>query len=130
MTKILKDNNIKIISNVEKLRKYEIDENYFDIIDSEHKAYTLGFLYADGYNNEKKNIVKISLMEDDIDILKQIREPICPNKPLRYYKYPNGDTGLKQGIQKEIIILELLELVVIYKLKKYWIIFMINLQFF
>ena len=89
VTKILKDNNIKIISNVEKLRKYKINENYFDIIDTEHKAYTLGFLYADGYNNEKKNIVKISLAEEDIDILYQIREPICPDKPLRYYKYKN-----------------------------------------
>ncbi len=87
VTKILNDNNIKIISNIEKLRKYKINETYFDIIDTEHKAYTLGFLYADGYNDEKKNIIKLSLVEEDIDILKQIREPICPDKPLRYYKY-------------------------------------------
>jgi len=87
VTKILKDNNISIISNVDKLKKYEINENYFDIIDNEHKAYTLGFLYADGYNEEKRNIVKITLEEKDIEILKIIRAPICPDKPIRYYKY-------------------------------------------
>jgi intein/homing endonuclease len=90
ISNILKENNIKIISNVEKLKKYKINENYFDIIDNEHKAYTLGFLYADGYNNEKKNIVKISLQENDIDILNKIKEPICPDKPLRYYIYKNN----------------------------------------
>lgn len=69
------------------MRKYEINENYFDIIDTEHKVYTLGFLYVDGYNNEKKNIVKISLVENDKEILEKIKSPICSQKPLRYYKY-------------------------------------------
>jgi len=87
IAKILRDNDIYIISRIERLRKYEIDENYFDKIDNEHKAYTLGFLYADGYNDEHKNIVKISLEEGDIDILKKMKEPICPDKPLRYYVY-------------------------------------------
>lgn len=91
ITKILKENNINIISNVERLRKYKINEKYFDLIDTEHKAYTLGFLYADGYNNEKKNIVKLSLIEDDVEILKKIKKPICPDKPLRYYKYKSGN---------------------------------------
>lgn len=89
ITKILKENNIYILSNVEKLRKYEINEHYFDNIDNEHKSYTLGFLYADGYHSEKQNIIKISLKEEDVEILKKIKEPICPDKPLRYYKYKN-----------------------------------------
>lgn len=88
--KILNDNGIKVFSNIEKLKKYDIDENYFDKINNEHKAYTLGFLYADGYNEEKKNIVKITLKEDDVEILKMIREPICPDKPLRHYTYKTG----------------------------------------
>jgi len=96
ITKILTDNNIKIISNIEKLRKYDINEKYFDNIDNEHKAYTLGFLCADGYNNEKKNIVKLSLKEDDIDILEKIREPICPTKPLRYSEYKNSNSTKPQ----------------------------------
>ena len=29
-------------------RKYKVNENYFDIIDTEDKAYFLGLLFADG----------------------------------------------------------------------------------
>ena len=32
-------------------KKYFYDDNYFEKIDSEDKAYYLGFLYADGYVN-------------------------------------------------------------------------------
>lgn len=31
------------------MSEYNYNENYFETIDSEHKAYWLGFLYADGY---------------------------------------------------------------------------------
>lgn len=30
-------------------RQYNIDENYFDTINTEEKAYWLGFIYADGF---------------------------------------------------------------------------------
>lgn len=30
--------------------KYEKDINYFSCINTEEKAYILGFIYADGYN--------------------------------------------------------------------------------
>lgn len=90
ISKVLKENNIKVISNIDRLRKYKIDENYFNKIDNEHKAYTLGLLYADGTNNEKKNIVKISLNEEDKDILIKVKKPITPDKPLRYYTPKKG----------------------------------------
>ena len=31
------------------MSEYNYNEKYFETIDSEHKAYWLGFLYADGY---------------------------------------------------------------------------------
>ena len=40
-----------VVKGCEKLgasRKHHFNENYFDIIDTEDKAYWLGFLYADG----------------------------------------------------------------------------------
>ena len=38
-------------SQSELQRKYPIQEDLFDKIDTEEKAYVLGLLYADGYNN-------------------------------------------------------------------------------
>ena len=34
-------------------RKYNVNDNYIDIIDNQNKAYILGFLYADGCNYDK-----------------------------------------------------------------------------
>ena len=42
---IKRDGNPHIIAN----KKYTVNENYFENIDNEEKAYWLGFLYADGY---------------------------------------------------------------------------------
>lgn len=64
-------------------RKYNINLSYFNIINSEKKAYILGFLYADGYNQETKNQVRLTLHEQDIDILYKIKEELSYNdKPL------------------------------------------------
>ena len=30
------------------MQKYSLNDDYFSVIDNEHKAYWLGFLYADG----------------------------------------------------------------------------------
>lgn len=72
-------------------RKYEINENYFDAIDTEEKAYMLGFLYADGYNNVERHEVKIRLSKIDEEILIKFRDILYPHKdkPL-YYQSRNG----------------------------------------
>lgn len=56
---ILKCNNIK----VKKTKKYSFNENYFEKIDTEEKAYWLGFIYADG--NVYKNTVCLKLGKKD-----------------------------------------------------------------
>lgn len=65
-------------------RKYTLNEHYFDDIDTPNKAYILGFLYADGWNDVDKNIITISLQEGDKDILDSINKEIGSNKPLIY----------------------------------------------
>ncbi len=45
ITKIAKNNSLKIKS----AKKYNVNEDYFKLINTEEKAYWLGFLYADGY---------------------------------------------------------------------------------
>ena len=50
-----------------------MDEKYFDNIDTQNKAYTLGFLFADGYNSISKSTVSMALQESDGYILDKIR---------------------------------------------------------
>lgn len=55
------------------IKYYSVDEKYFDVINNEHKAYWLGFLYADGsvverYNNSgnlKSLTLSLELKSDD-----------------------------------------------------------------
>jgi len=63
ITRILKKNGI-IVQN----RRYNVNETYFDIIDSEEKAYWLGFLYADGYLRERKSGDSLGLKLSQLDI--------------------------------------------------------------
>jgi hypothetical protein len=66
---------------------YTLNDNYFNKINSEHKAYFLGFLYADG--NVAANSNAISLCINDTWILDQFLNQLELNKPL--YKNPNHD---------------------------------------
>lgn len=47
---------------------YKINENYFEKIDSENKAYWIGFISADG--NVYKNKLSIELNNKDDELLK------------------------------------------------------------
>jgi hypothetical protein len=53
-------------------RKFPINEDFFETIDTEEKAYVLGFIFADGCNDETHHKVIISLNKKDIGILKAI----------------------------------------------------------
>lgn len=66
------------------MRKYKLNENYFELIDSEEKAYFLGLLYADGYINEKLNLVDLTLHQQDKEILDRLANILYPDgRPLK-----------------------------------------------
>lgn len=69
------------------VRKYSLNENYFDIIDNPNKAYILGLLYADGSNGFTKGTISISLQEEDKQLLEKIRKEMNSDKPLEYLDY-------------------------------------------
>lgn len=72
ITKILKNNNIQQRWK-DAYRTYHINQNYFDEIDTQNKAYVLGFLYADGNVCSTKNMITLSLHYKDREILEKIR---------------------------------------------------------
>jgi hypothetical protein len=83
---LLKRRGVKIRPLSESMRKYSLDETFFDIIDTQEKAYFLGLLYADGYNNEERGVIALRLSEGDKDILLKFNKAIQSNRPLQYIK--------------------------------------------
>lgn len=64
-------------------RTYLLNEKYFDIIDSEKKAYILGFIYADG--SVCRTTLNISLSEKDIEILHFIKSELEYSGNIKHY---------------------------------------------
>lgn len=93
-----------VIRNVVKSRGYtptcrrsDLNENFFDVIDDEVKAYWLGYLAADGTirvressiskdgkKRNRGNSIHLKLSTMDEDHLKKFRDVICPNSVLKY----------------------------------------------
>jgi len=65
---------------------YNVDINYFKIIDTPNKSYFLGLFHADGSNSEEHNCVRISLQEKDKEILEKLKKDIKYSGPLYYLK--------------------------------------------
>ena len=87
-------------------RKYTLNENYFNDIDSKDKAYILGFIYADGsvYNN----YLNIGIHKRDVSVLNFIKKEMRYNGPL----YINGEY-VKLTISSKKIVNSLKELGII-----------------
>lgn len=66
-------------TNTNLYKKYQFDENFFEVIDTEEKAYWLGFMYADGYVSEKKSSVELGLQESDSGHLEKFKNSLNSN---------------------------------------------------
>ena len=71
LTKRLKDEGYPIINRQNEVR---IDETMFDVIDSEEKAYWLGFLYADGNIGSSEYKLEMNLQASDWEHMKKFQE--------------------------------------------------------
>jgi len=70
------------------LRKYAIDETFFDRIDNERKAYWLGFLLADGHIRHsgrfnRSGSVRVALQGRDVAHLEMLKSHIGSQKPIK-----------------------------------------------
>ena len=74
-------------SNKQNSRKYQVDHSYFNIIDSEDKAYWLGFLYADGYVSKrtKQKLTGCAIHEDDSPHLEKLKQSLKATYPIKHY---------------------------------------------
>lgn len=88
--RILRNNNITIIGT----KRYQVNDNYFENIDNEEKAYWLGFLCADGYlrlRYGKYGNLRLKLSTKDISHIEKFKNSINSTNKIttkdEYYQY-------------------------------------------
>jgi len=90
--RILKKNNLQLTN-----RRFDVNHSYFRIIDSEEKAYWLGFLFADGCVRKTKTgsqvVLKLSLKDENHLI--QFKNALSSEHKISYYK---NKTKTKKGV--------------------------------
>ena len=70
-------------------RKYQVNDNFFKEINSEEKAYLLGFFLADGSyclgsKCTKSYKFSIRLQKEDDSVIKLFKDNIIPDKQIQY----------------------------------------------
>ena len=84
--RLIKKANIEIRGNDFNSKKFKNNSHVFDVIDTEEKAYWLGFLYADGCVMERENLrLQLSLSANDIEHLKLFQSFMQTDNPIRIY---------------------------------------------
>lgn len=75
------------------VRKYKfshINENYFEKIDTEAKAYFLGFIFADGSifrsNSKDSYVLELGIHIKDLYILEKFKTEVCPSHKIYFKK--------------------------------------------
>ena len=92
-------------SKSELSRKYNIDSTFFSDLDSAEKAYFLGWVYSDGSIIIKYNSLRISLKEDDRDVLEVLKNLIKSEKPLKKINVDKKRKGFENS--KDQFLLEI-----------------------
>lgn len=80
--------NIGARSHREANSRYYFNENFFNKIDTEEKAYWLGFLMADGYISKNNNSYKVGLTLSTCDYihLEKLNKSLESNYPVKTYE--------------------------------------------
>lgn len=82
-----KENNIKIHYTISP----DFEENFFENIDSEEKAYILGFLFTDGNIRKDKASIRLQLQKQDLEVLEKIKNILKINTKIQYDARPGKE---------------------------------------
>lgn len=92
---LIKESGVKIRSNKYTARKYHCNSNTFNKIDTEEKAYWLGFIYADGYislnGGEGSKMLGIAISDKDKEHLVKFKRFMNSTSPI--YTYDTSKTS-------------------------------------
>lgn len=112
--KILLEYEVEIRPCQDFLRKFKVNENFFDEIDSEEKAYFLGILWADGSHDPSKRLVRLQLWDKDKDLIEKLNRLVHPERPIYFWglnhKHPTWQDTYTLRITSKRISDRLLEL--------------------
>ena len=93
--KILEKNNIQLTNSRSKIINHNLDENYFENIDTPDKAYWLGWLISDGCINNNK--IQLTISQQDEHILKILEKDLkVENKIYLKNNYSSFSLGSKK----------------------------------
>lgn len=87
ISKYFKYLDIEIRNKPQQSYNLVCNHTFFNEIDTEEKAYWLGFIFADG--NVYKNRLTIELNDSDATHLEKFKKSICANHPLKRYRGRN-----------------------------------------
>lgn len=73
-------------------KRYTVNHDYFSEVDTEDKAYFLGFMYADGYNSSNRNQIKLKLKTEDKYILEKFASYLTTGQTPPIYQEKGSDT--------------------------------------
>ena len=71
------------------IRRYAVNEDFFNVIDTEEKAYWLGFIMADGGIADKCRVLKLNLAIKDKSHLEKLKAAIDSQHPIYEFSLYN-----------------------------------------
>lgn len=88
--KYLLEHSVNIRDNSVNSQKYSFNHMFFDNIDSEKKAYWLGFMYADGHIVSNQPQLSLTLSSADRGHIVKFDNDISSNYPIKDYHHHNN----------------------------------------
>lgn len=107
--KIWKENNVS--EKYQKHQLYSLNEHYFKNINSDDKAYFLGFICADGCiyrRNGHQGMLSISVKDVDIGVLEKLKKCLQTEKPINITKQMEKTTMATLQLTSDILVENLL----------------------